>query len=196
MTSNLSRDLRLAAGGPDWLGVRLKTEVSVDGWAIDSYGLRGAYSQSVLDQLRDTDRLHVSSFTWQPNAAVGTDGGRFRIMGDPAPMRQLTLVNGDVSRARETTGSLAARIRELHDQGVLVVADEHECAPQLVAEVEGSWKDAGLVWRPTNETFAAVMTADRLGVDLVTEDSDVRKLSRHWQVHAMTVAEFASALAA
>jgi len=40
------------------------------------------------------------------------------------------------------------------------------------------------------------MTADRLGVDLVTEDSDVRKLACHWQVPAITVAEFASALAA
>jgi hypothetical protein len=40
------------------------------------------------------------------------------------------------------------------------------------------------------------MTADRLGVNLVTEDSDVRMLSHHWQVHAMTVAEFACALAA
>jgi hypothetical protein len=29
----------------------------MDGWAIDSYGLRAAYSQTVLDQLRDTDRL-------------------------------------------------------------------------------------------------------------------------------------------
>lgn len=168
----------------------------MDGWAIDSYGLRGAYSQSVLDQLRDTDRLHVSSLTWEPSAAAGTDGGRFRIMSNPGPARQLTLVNGDVSRTRHTTGGLDDRLRELHDQGMLVLAGEHECDPQLVAQVEGSWKDAGLAWRPTNETFAAVMTANRLGVDLVTEDSDVCKLSRHWQVPVMTVAEFASALAA
>jgi hypothetical protein len=40
------------------------------------------------------------------------------------------------------------------------------------------------------------MTADRLGIDLVTEDSDARKLARHWRVHPMTVAEFAAALAA
>jgi len=117
-------------------------------------------------------------------------------MNDPEPARQLTLVNSHVSRTRDTTSGLDARLRELHDQGMLVLAGEHECDPKLVAKVEVSWKDAGLVWRPTNETFAAVMTADRLGVDLVTEDSDVSKLSRHWQVHAMTVAEFASALAA
>ena len=44
----------------------------MDGWAIDSYGLRAAHRQSVLDQLRDTDRLHVSPFTWHPGDAAGT----------------------------------------------------------------------------------------------------------------------------
>jgi hypothetical protein len=52
------------------------------------------------------------------------------------------------------------------------------------------------VWRPTDETYAAGMTADRLGVDLVTEDSDVRKIGHPWHVAAMTIAEFACALAA
>jgi len=172
----------------------------MDGWAIDSYGLRAAYSQSVLDQLRDTDRLHVSSLTWHPSAAAGTDGGRFRIglthAAEPEPSGKLTLVDSEVSRTRNTTVVLDARLRELHDQGVLVLSSDHECDPQLVADVECSWKDAGLVWRPTNETFAAVMTADRLGIDLVSEDSDVRKLSCHWLVNAVTVAELASALAA
>jgi hypothetical protein len=79
---------------------------------------------------------------------------------------------------------------------VLVVVGDHECEPQLVAEVEGRWKEAWLIWRPTNETFSAMMTADRLGVSLITDDSDVRKLTWHWQVDPMTVAEFASALAA
>jgi hypothetical protein len=40
------------------------------------------------------------------------------------------------------------------------------------------------------------MTADRLGVSLITDGSNVRKLARHWRVDPMTVAEFASALAA
>jgi hypothetical protein len=172
----------------------------MDGWAIDSYGLRAAHSQSVLDQLRDTDRLHVSPITWHPSAAAGTGGGRFRAnlacSPEPELSGQLTLVDGKVSRNHDTTAALDARLRTLHDQGVLVLAGDHECDPLLVAEVEGSWKDAGLVWRPTDETFAAVMTADRLGIDLVSEDSDVRKLSHHWQVNAVTVAEFASALAA
>jgi hypothetical protein len=79
---------------------------------------------------------------------------------------------------------------------VLILAGEHECDPQLVADVEGSWKDAGLVGRPTNETFSAVMTADRLGMNLITDDSDVGKLALHWHVQPMTVAEFASQLAA
>jgi hypothetical protein len=177
--------------------VRLKGEVSVEGWAIDSYGLRAAHSQSVLSQLRDTDRLHVSPLTWHPGEAAG-NGGKFKCSLGPAPEHsgQLALVNGDISRTRDETTVLSARLRELHRQGVLILAGEHECDPQLVADVEDSWKDAGLVWRPTDETFSAVMTADRLDVDLVTEDSDVRKLARHWQVHAMTVAEFASALAA
>jgi hypothetical protein len=50
--------------------------------------------------------------------------------------------------------------------------------------------------RVVDHSFAAVVTTDRLGVDLVTEDSDVRKLSLHSPVHAMAVAEFALALAA
>jgi hypothetical protein len=50
--------------------------------------------------------------------------------------------------------------------------------------------------RPTNETFSAVLTADRLGISLITDDPDVCKLARHWQVQLMTVAEFASKLAA
>jgi hypothetical protein len=67
---------------------------------------------------------------------------------------------------------------------------------QLVADVESSWRDAGLVWRPTDETLSAVITASRLGVDLITDDSDVRKLAEYWDVHAATIADFASALAA
>jgi hypothetical protein len=177
----------------------MKGEMGMDGWAIDSYGLRAAHSRSVLDQLRDTDRLHVSPFTWHPARASGT-GGKFKcsLTCGPAPesSRQLNLVDGDVSRNPDGTAVLNARLRELHSRGVLVLAGEHECDPQLVANVEDSWEDAGLVWRPTNETLSAVITADRLGVDLVTEDSDVRKLARHWHVHPMNVAEFASALAA
>jgi len=169
----------------------------MDSWAIGCYGLRAAHSQSVLDQLRDTDRLHVSPFTWHPGVVAGA-GGKFKVSltCGPESWGQLALVDGDVSRTRDGTAVLDARLRELHEQGVLVLAGEHECDPQFVADVEDSWKDAGLVWRPTDETFSAVMTADRLGVDLVTEDSDVRKLARHWQVNAMTVAEFACALAA
>jgi hypothetical protein len=73
---------------------------------------------------------------------------------------------------------------------------EHECDSEIVADVEGSWKQARLVWRPTNETFSVVMTADRLGINLITDDSDVRKLARYWHVNPMTVAELGSELAA
>ena len=76
------------------------------------------------------------------------------------------------------------------------MAGDHECDPQLVAEFEGSWKEAGLISRPTDETFTAILTADRLGVDLVTDDIDVRMLADHRQVQTMTVTDFASTLAA
>jgi hypothetical protein len=169
----------------------------MDSWAIDSYGLRAAHSQSVLDRVRGTDRLHVSPLTWHPGGPAGT-GGAFKASLAPAAgvPGHLTLVDSGVSRTRNRGVALDARLRELHDQGALVLAGDHECNPQHVADVEGSWQQAGLVWRPTNETFSAVMTADRLGVDLITDDSDVRTLAQHWQVHPMTVAEFASALAA
>ena len=57
-------------------------------------------------------------------------------------------------------------------------------------------EDAGLISRPTNETFASILTADRLRVDLVTDDTDVHKLAGHWQVQTLTITDFASALAA
>jgi len=82
--------------------------------------------------------------------------------------------------------------RPRHDLG----QSEHERHPRVVADLEARWKNAGLVWRPTDETYAAGMTADRLGVDLVTEDSDVRKIGHPWHAAAMTIAEFACALAA
>lgn len=176
----------------------MNDEVSMDSWAIDSYGLRAAHSQSVLDQIRSTDRLHVSPLTWHPGDGAGS--GTFKASLAPAAgagfSGHLTIVDRDASYTRQHGTDLDGRLRELHDQGMLILADEHECDPQLVADVEGSWKEAGLVWRPTNETFSAVMTADRLGINLITDDCDVRKLARHWQVQPITVAEFASELAA
>jgi hypothetical protein len=168
----------------------------MDGWAIDSYGLRAAHRQSVLDQIRSTDRLHVSPLTWNPGDGAGGATVTAPLAAAPGSSGRLTIVDVDARHARRHATGLDVRLRELHDQGVLVMAGEHECDPQLVADVEGSWKQAGLVWRPTNETFSAVMTADRLGINLITDDSDVRKLARHWHVQPMTVAELASELAA
>ncbi len=136
----------------------------MDGWAIDSYGLRAAHSRSVLDQLRDTDRLHVSPLTWHPGKAASTGSFATSITRGGASPGQLALVNADGSYAHGRTAGLNARLHELHGRGVIVLTGEHECDPQLVADVESSWKDAGLVWRPTDETLTAVMTADRLGV--------------------------------
>jgi hypothetical protein len=166
----------------------------MDSWVIDSYGLRAAHSHSVLDRLRDTHRLYVSPATWRPGNATGADG-KFSLTRQPAPSRQLSLVDNDVCRPNGSI-DLDTRLRELHDQGVLNLAGEHECEPQIVADVEKSWNAAGLVWRPTNETFSAVITAGRLDINLITEDTDVRKLAHHWQLDVMTVADFASALAA
>jgi hypothetical protein len=175
----------------------MNDEVSMDSWAIDSYGLRAAHSQSLLDRIRSTDRLHVSPLTWHP-AEGGAAGGAVTVdvTARPGSPGRLSAVDSDASRLRTRGPDLDGRLRELHEQGVLIVAGEHECDPQLVADVEGSWEAAGLVWRPTNETFCAVMTADRLGMSLITDDSDVGKLARHWHVQLMTVAEFASQLAA
>jgi hypothetical protein len=89
-----------------------------------------------------------------------------------------------------------ATLHGLHRRSVLVVEDELECNPRLVADVEGSWEAAGLLGRPTNETFSAIITAGTLGMDLVTEDRDVHRLAWHWQVPTMTVSELASSIAA
>jgi hypothetical protein len=169
----------------------------MDGWAIDSYGLRAAHRQSVLDQLRDADRLHVSPFTWHPGEAVSAGNIRQSIGSDTDAPAKLTSISPDGRRIHNrAVGLLDMRLHDLHERGVLVVAADHECDPQLVADVEGSWKAAGLVSRPTNETFSSVLTADRLGVDLVTDDIDVRMLADHWRVGTMTIADFASAIAA
>lgn len=172
-------------------------EVSMYSWAIDSYGLRAAHSQSVLDQVRSTDQLYVSPLTWHP-ARSADCGGTVPVGPGPAPRSwdHRSAVASAASRSRQHATDLGSRLRELHDQGVLILAPEQECNPQLVADVEASWKEAGLVWRPTNETFSAVMTADQLGVSLITDDSDVRKLACHWHVPPMTVAQLASELAA
>lgn len=89
-----------------------------------------------------------------------------------------------------------ATLHALHQRGMLVVDEDHEGDPHMVAAVERSWKDAGLIGRPTDETLAAILTANRLGMDLVTEDTDVHRLADHWQVPTMTVSDLASSLAA
>lgn len=171
--------------------------MNTDAWAIDTYGLLVAHRRSVLDRIQETHRLYVSSLTWHPGDATDADG-KFSLAqkASPGPLRQLSLVDGNVCRTPDAAVELGTKLRDLYDRGVLMLAAEHECEPHAVADIETSWKAAGLVWRPTNETFCAVTTADRLGVNLISEDSDVRRLARHWKVHVMTVAEFAAALAA
>ena len=80
-----------------------------------------------------------------------------------------------------------ATLHALHQRGMLVVDEDDKCDPHLVATVETSWKDARLIGRPTDETLTAILTAGRLGMDLVTEDTDVHRLAGHWQVPTMTV---------
>jgi hypothetical protein len=120
-------------------------ELSVDGWVIDSYGLRVAHSKSLFDQLRDTDRLHVSPLTWHPGDAAGV-GGRLSLTRKPTPATasQLALVDGDISRTRDQTAILDARLRELHDQGVLILAGEHECARNSSLTSKTAGKPPGL----------------------------------------------------
>lgn len=164
-------------------------------WAIDVYGLRKAYCRSVLGRLRDAHRLHVSPLTWFPSQLGPTRGGEGARRGDPRTSGELTFIGRDRDRGGEL-GEMDATLHGLHRRSVLVVEDELECNPRLVADVEGSWEAAGLLGRPTNETFSAIITAGTLGMDLVTEDRDVHRLARHWQVPTMTVSELASSIAA
>jgi hypothetical protein len=175
----------------------------VHGWAIDSYGLRAASRHAVLDQLQGTARLRVSPLTWFPPDQLqhGATESLSISQRQSEPARRLAIVDpdmvdSDVSHRPYGSANFHTRIAELHRRGVLVVDNDHECDPQQLAELEGSWMQAGLVGRPTNETIAAVMTADRLGLTLITEDSDVRKLANHWHVNPIAVPEFLSSLAA
>jgi hypothetical protein len=166
-------------------------------WAIDVYGLREAHRGSVLDRLRDAHRLYVSPLTWLPGqpARPGNDKGSRRETRRASG--NLTLVGRDPGHARSgEAGEIDATLHALHQRGMLVVEGDHECDPHLVAAVESSWKDAGLIGRPTDETLTAILTADRLGMDLVTEDTDVHRLAGHWQVQTITVSDLASSLAA
>jgi len=166
-------------------------------WTIDVYGLREAHRRSVLSRLRDVHRLHVSPLTWFTGQAarIGNCKSSRRATA-PAPGNP-ALVGRDPSRARAAeAGKMHETLQALHKQGMLVVDDDHECDPHLLATVETSWKVAGLIGRPTDETLSAILTAGRLGTDLVTEDTDVHKLAGHWKVQTMTVSDLASSLAA
>jgi hypothetical protein len=171
--------------------------VRVTVWAIDVYGLRKAYRRSVLGRLRDADRLHVSPFTWSPSQTARTGGGEDGRQADPRAPGKLTIVGRGRHHGPGTEiGEMDAALHGLYERGVLVVEDERECHPRLVADVEGSWEAAGLLGRPTSETLSAIITAGTLGMDLVTEDPDAHRLAAHWQVPTMTVSDLASSLAA
>ena len=166
-------------------------------WAIDVYGLREAHRRSVLARLRDAHRLYVSPLTWFPGQPARTGNGKSSRRGTARASGNLTHIGRDPGHSRSVeAGEMHATLHALHQRGMLIVEKDHECDPHLVAAVESSWKDAGLIGRPTNETLAAILTADRLGMDLVTEDTDVHKLAGNWQVPTMTVSDLASSLAA
>jgi hypothetical protein len=166
-------------------------------WAIDFYGLREAHRRSALGRLHERHRLHVSPLTWSPgrSARAGNNPGSSR--EEPPGAGSLT-VAGQASRHGHGAGpgGLDANLRALHGRGMLVVEDDHECDPHLVAAVESSWRDAGLLGRPTDESLTAILTAERLSMDLVTEDIDVRMLADHWKVPTMNVSDLVSSLAA
>ena len=169
----------------------------MNAWAIDVYGLREAHRRSVLGRLRDAHRLHVSPLTWFPGQPARTENGKSPRRATRRISGNLTLISRDPSHSRGAqTGEMHATLHALHQRGMLVVEDDHECDPHLVAAVETSWMDAGLIGRPTDETLTAILTAGRLGMDLVTEDTDVHRLADHWHVQTMTVSDLASSLAA
>jgi hypothetical protein len=166
-------------------------------WAIDVYGLREAHRRSVLGRLRDAHRLYVSPLTWFPGLPARTGNGKSPRRASRRASGNLTLVGRDQGRAQAAQADdMHATLHALHHRGMLVVDEEHECDPHLAATVETSWMDAGLIGRPTDETLGAILTAGRLGMDLVTGDTDVHKLAGHWQVQTMTVSDLASSLAA
>jgi hypothetical protein len=169
----------------------------MNAWAIDVYGLREAHRQSVLARLRDAHRLYVSPLTWFPSQPARTGNGKSPRRATRRASENLALVGRDPSRARGAeAGEIHETLHALHQRGMLVVEEDHECDPHLVATVETSWKNAGLIGRPTDETLTAILTAGRLGMDLVTEDTDVHKLAGHWEVQTLTVSDLASSLAA
>ena len=166
-------------------------------WAIDVYGLREAHRRSVLGRLREAHRLHVSALTWSPGQLARAKNGKGSRRGARRPSGNLTLVGQKPGHARHgDMGEMDAILHALHQQGMLVIQGHHECDPHLVADVESSWKDAGLIGCPTDETLTAILAAGQLGMDLVAEDTDVHRLAGHWEVQTITVSDFASSLAA
>jgi hypothetical protein len=60
--------------------------MQLDSWAIDSHGLRAAHSQSVLDQIRSRDELHIPhqpEIRARMRALAALAGPPFRL-GQPA----------------------------------------------------------------------------------------------------------------
>lgn len=178
--------------------IRIRNKVSMGNWAIDVYGLHAASRQFVLHRLEDTDRLHVSPLTWQPPGYSEDQrragSGPSRTVDDT--IGSLRSMTSQSNYARKADAVFNRSVQHLHQRGILVIAEDHECDPRHVAEVETSWYEAGLMGRPTNETISAVITADSLSMDLITDDADARKLATHWNVRPVTVAQFAYALAA
>jgi hypothetical protein len=174
-----------------------RVTMSMKAWAIDVYGLRGAHHRSVLGRLRDTHRLHVSPLTWFPGQPSRTGSGKTLRRGNRSAPGNLTIISQDPDLTPGgRAGGLDATLHALHQRGMLVVEEHRECDPHLVAVVESSWGDAGLIGRPTNETLTAIITADQLGMSLVTDDAEVHRLAGHLQVKTITVLDLASSLAA
>jgi len=99
-------------------------------WAIDIYGLREAHRQSVLARLRDAHRLYVSPLTWFPSQPVRTGNGKSPRRAPRRASGNLALVGRDPNRARGAeAGEIHATLDALHQRGMLVVEEDHECGP-------------------------------------------------------------------
>ena len=166
-------------------------------WAIDVYGLREAHRRSVLGLLRDAHRLYVSSLTWFPGHLARTGNGKSHRRAARRASGNLALVGRDPSRERGAeAGEIHETLYALHQRGMLVVDEDHECDPHLVATVETSWKYA---WRsgapPTRPHRHPHCRQARHGPRL-TEERTCTRLAGHWEVQTMTVSDLASSLAA
>ena len=170
-------------------------------WAMDSSGIRHAHRAGVLGMVRPPERIVISPLTWQPTpdalwAPAAAPELRFPDPFGPSAGGQLPLSGFDSTTEPHPVAALCELLEILHAAGAIMLAGDEACHPLRVADVEQMWQPAGLVGRPTDESIAAVLTAEKADLPLVCADVSVRRLARHCGLNTVSVEQFAAALAA